>query len=125
MKVVLIAIALSSTPALAQEYLVEPTLSACQTRSAQQCAVLNCDGVQTIWWWSCVVLTIPTITGGAGGNGGAAALQIWPGTSFDVTNTNKKGTGALTGQEQIAVQSAATLAPNLPTVTQSQAQVAN
>ena len=101
--------------AVAQNYLVEPSLAQCLTRSAQQCTSLSCDGVKTIYWWPCITLTTPTTTGGVSGVGGSAAIVIWPGTPFGVTTNNKAhavGVG-LTIPEQADVQTAADLAGNL------------
>lgn len=62
------------------KYLVFGTLAAAQTRSAQQCAALHCDGVRTVYWWP----VVSTTTGGA--------VQIRPGDPcFDAM---PKATGA-------------------------------
>lgn len=56
------------------KYLVFSTLAAAQARSSQQCTVLHCDGVHTVYWWP----VVSTTTGGA--------IQIRPGDPcFDAT----------------------------------------
>lgn len=99
-----------------QEYLVEPSFSACQTRASTQCTALSCDGVETQFWWVCQVLATPTSTGGANGTGGSTALTIQPGTPFDVTTTNKIATNpaGLSTAEQSAVQTMTQLGTALP-----------
>lgn len=102
--------------AFAQSYLIEPSLSACQTRAAAQCAALGCDGVKTQFWWSCQVLASATATGGANGTGGSTALTIQPGTPFDVSATNRVAPNAvgLSTAEQSAVQTMTQLGTALP-----------
>lgn len=112
----LIAVALIwASPAWAQSFLVEPSLSACQARSAAQCATLGCDGVTTVYWWSCQVLATPTASGGASGAGGTTGLTIIPGDGwYDVSTANTKFSAGLTPAEQTALQTVADLGDSLP-----------
>jgi hypothetical protein len=108
-------------------YLVEPSLAACQARSASQCTQLGCDGTLTRFWWSCQVLATATATGGATGTGGTSAITIQPATPFDVTTTNKiapSPTG-LSTTEQAAVQTVTQLGTALPYVISEPTWVAN
>lgn len=116
LRLIALFILLAASPAIAQTYLVEPSLSACQTRTAAQCTALGCDGVKTQFWWACQVLASATATGGANGTGGSAALTIQPGTPFDVTATTKSVAvpAGLSTAEQSAVQTMAQLGTALP-----------
>ena len=103
----------------AQSYLVYSSQAACQARSQSQCAALGCDGVQTIYWWPCQVLTAKQSTGGAAGSGGTTAVRIIPGDPyFDATTTNQVATSptGLTTAEQSAVQTVGQLTTALPFV---------
>lgn len=101
--------------ASAQSYLVEPSLTQCQARSAAQCSALHCDGVTTIYWWPCQPLASATTTGGSSGTGGTTALQILVGDAwFGIATSNRAGSGNLTVAEQAALQTEAQLADALP-----------
>lgn len=60
----------------AQQYLPQSTMTDCQTRSAAQCQALGCDGVHTVYWWSCQSLTA------ADGSGNTAAIVTTPGDPY-------------------------------------------
>lgn len=62
--------------AFAQQYLPQPAMTDCQTRSAAQCQALSCDGVHTIYWWACQSLTA------ADGSGNTAAIVTTPGDPY-------------------------------------------
>ena len=100
-----ILLLLIALPASAQSYLVEPTLAAAQTRSQQQCTILACDGVKTIYWWYVQPLT-----------NGTAAIQINTSGLYGVTTTIKSSTAGLSPAEILALVSAASIAPLLPVV---------
>lgn len=114
LRLALAILILASAPAVAQTYLVHPSLAACQTRSAQQCTALGCDGTLTKYWWPCLPLATATVAGGVNGTGGTTGLQILPGTPFDVSTTNKHATAGLTAPEQAAVQTETQLGTALP-----------
>ena len=90
--------------AVAQSYLVEPSLAACQARSAAQCTALGCDGVHTVYWWTCQALT----------SGGAAVVVQLGNPWFGVTAVNKVGAAGLNAAEQLALQTATQLGALLP-----------
>lgn len=48
----------------------------CQARSAAQCQALGCDGVHTVYWWSCQSLTA------ADADGNTAAIVMTPGDPY-------------------------------------------
>lgn len=82
-----LAILLIASPAMAQSYLVEPSLSDAQARSQQQCLARGCDGVQTVYWWRAITLT-----------NGQGALVIAPSGDY--------GPAGLTASESAALQAA-------------------
>lgn len=64
------------TLAFAQQYLPQPAMTDCQARSAAQCQALGCDGVHTVYWWSCQSLTA------ADSSGNTAAIVTMPGDPY-------------------------------------------
>lgn len=100
MRHLLAAALLLALPAQAQQYLPQSSLAACQARSAAQCTAMGCDGVKTVYWWSCQVLA-------AVKSGGTTALVIQPGDpNFGVTTTNtiaKSATGLSAGEQAAVV----------------------
>ena len=95
-----------------------PDLSAEAALATIVAAALNCDGTQTVYWWAC----IGPLSAGAGGThsvpANAYAIQIWPGTPFDVTAANLIVTNpvGLSSPEQTNLVTAAQIAPVLPVV---------
>lgn len=114
MRLFFLAMLLVTSPALAQSYLVQPTLAQCQTRSAQQCTALGCDGTLTKYWWQCQPLTAtaPSAING----GGTTALVIQPSGPFGPTTSNNVSAGAvgLSTTEQSNLAPVATMGTLLP-----------
>lgn len=94
---------LASVGANAQTYLVLPDLKTAQDRSAQQCAALKCDGVNTKYWWPVQPLT-----------DGTAAIVIDPAGPFGSSHTVNGKAGALTPGEVSALKTPAQVAPVMP-----------
>lgn len=96
-------------------YLIFSSQALCQARAQAQCAALNCDGVQTRYWWSCVGPLSAGLVGPNAVTSGSYALTIQPGTPFDVTDSNKVSpTAGLSSGEQSKLVTAAAISSVLP-----------
>ena len=104
--------------AQAQSYLVYPSQTACQTRSAAMCAAMKCDGTLTVYWWDCSTALNPGSIGATAVAAGSYAMQIAASGAYAATgsNTVSGGTQGLSAAEQSALLTAAQIAPLLPSV---------
>ena len=75
-------------------YLIFSSQALCQARAQAQCAALNCDGVQTRYWWSCVGPLSAGLVGPNAVTSGSYALTIQPGkeSEFEAVFTDKSST---------------------------------
>jgi hypothetical protein len=97
----------------AQSFLIYTSQALCLVRSQAQCVALGCDGVHTIYWWSCD--TGPLKSGMVGPTAvfaGSYGLQVAPSGPFSAVQPTK-GVGLSAG-EQTNLKSAAAIVPVLP-----------
>ena len=113
MRAILVAsLALLPFSVAAQSYLPQPSLATCLARSAAQCQALGCDGVNTVYWWPCQVLTAPM-------SGNTSAIVVQPGDpAFGVTTTNNvaKSPTGLSPTEQSALKTRTAMGTALPDI---------
>jgi hypothetical protein len=117
-RLIILAAILSAFQAVAQtsEYVIYPSLAACQARSQSQCASLSCDGTYTRFWWSCTGPLQPGLVGPNAVTNQSYALTIQPGTPFDTTTNNlvSNGTVGLNATEVNKIEPASAMANVLP-----------
>lgn len=92
-------------------YLVFDTLPAAQARSQQQCAVIKCDGVNTVYWWGVIGPLKAGTIGGLTVKDGSYAIEVQPSGFFAKTVTVNKITGTMTAPEQSALVTGTQLGP--------------
>ncbi len=100
----LAAMLLGISPAIAQTttaYLIFPTQAACLARSKQQCVINGCDGVKTVYWWSCAGPLSAGLVGPSAVGAGSYALAVQP-TPYDQTGLTTAETNKLVTPAQIA-----------------------
>lgn len=99
-------------------YLIYPDQATCLARSKAQCVALGCDGVHTIYWWSCDTGPLKSgLVGSTAVAAGSYAMRLESAGPFAATHPQRSI--GLTAAEGNKLVTSTAIAPVLSTASTS------